>query len=72
VACGFGQEVVGSVIGAIEFLCVCGADGLIFGGGVSGDAMRSVLGDACVIEFSKLTRFVVVGSWWSIKGLLSL
>jgi hypothetical protein len=35
---------------------------LIFGGGVSGDAMGSVLGDACVIEFSKLTR-LVCGRW---------
>jgi hypothetical protein len=40
----------------------CHADGLIFDGGTSGDVMGSVLGDGCVIEFSELTGFVVVGS----------
>jgi len=43
-----------------SILGVCGADGLIFDGGTSGDVMGSVLGDGCVIEFSELTGFVVV------------
>jgi hypothetical protein len=44
----------------LVILGVCGADGLIFGSVASGDVMVSGLGDGCVIEFSKLTVFVVV------------